>query len=92
MYQKEGIKSFYRGLLPSLFMSLYGVIQMYSYEILCYKLNYDSGKAKKISWDNMAVPFFIGGLSRSIASATLHPVNIVRMRLQMKTYSTDEFK
>ena len=26
MYQKEGLMSFYRGLLPSLFMSLYGVI------------------------------------------------------------------
>ena len=65
---------------------------MYTYEILCHKLNYDTGKAKKITWDNIAVPFMIGGTSRSIASATLHPVNLVRMRLQMKTYSEDEFK
>ena len=92
MYQKEGIRSFYRGLLPSLFMSVYGVIQMYSYEILCHQFKFDTGQAKKISWDNMAIPFLIGGLSRSIASATLHPINIVRMRLQMKTYSADEFK
>lgn len=73
-------------------MSLYGVIQMYAYEILCHRLNFDTGKAKKISWDNMIVPFFIGGTARSIASATLHPINLIRMRLQMKTYTADEFK
>ena len=81
MYQKEGIKSFYRGFVPSLFMCNYGVIQMYSYEVLCHSFNYDSGKAKKISWDNVMIPFLIGGTSRSIASCSLLPVNVVRMRL-----------
>lgn len=60
---------------------------MYSYETLCHFLGYDSGKAKKISWDNMFIPFMVGGTARSIASTTLLPITIVRMRLQMKTYS-----
>ena len=81
MYANEGIKSFYRGFVPSLFMCNYGVIQMYSYETLCYMFNYESGKAKKISWNNMLVPFLIGGTARSIASTVLLPVNVVRMRL-----------
>lgn len=92
MYLNEGLKSFYRGFVPSLFMCNYGVIQMYSYETLCYTFNYDSGTAKKISWNNMIVPFLIGGTARSVASTVLLPVNVVRMRLQMKTYSEEEMK
>jgi hypothetical protein len=88
MYYKEGVKSFYRGFVPSLFMSTYGVIQMYSYENLTHLLGYTSGQTKKMSWDNLFVPFVIGGTARSIASITLLPINVVRMRLQMKTYSS----
>ena len=43
-----------------------------------------------MSWDNLIIPFFIGGTSRSIASTTLLPMNVVRMRLQMKTYTKSE--
>ena len=32
MYRQEGIRKFYAGYVPSLFMSLHGVIQMYVYE------------------------------------------------------------
>lgn len=92
MYQEEGIKGFYRGFVPSLFMCNYGVIQMYTYEVLCYNLGFDSGKAKKMSWDNVLIPFFVGGTARCTASCALLPVNVVRMRLQMKTYSEEEFK
>ena len=81
MYQQEGVKSFYRGFVPSIFMSTYGVIQMYSYEVLTHALGYKSGQCKKISWDNLLVPFVIGGTSRSIASTALLPINVVRMRL-----------
>ena len=86
----EGIHSFYRGFVPSLFMSTYGVIQMYSYEVMTHTLGYESGINKKITWDNMLVPFIIGGTSKSLASATLIPINVVRMRLQMKRYSAEE--
>ena len=92
MLQKEGIQSFYRGFVPSIFMSTYGVIQMYSYEVLTHSLGYSSGQAKKMTWDNMLVPFIIGGTSRSIASVSLLPINVVRMRLQMKKYTQEEIE
>lgn len=54
---------------------------MYSYESLTHLMGYKSGNSKKMTWDNMIVPFVIGGLSRSLASITLMPINVVRMRL-----------
>jgi hypothetical protein len=68
-------------------MSTYGVIQMYSYEVLMHILGYESGSMKKITWDNLFLPFIIGGTSRSIASTFVMPLNVIRMRLQMKTYN-----
>ena len=65
---------------------------MYSYEVLTHLCGFESGVAKKITWDNMLVPFLIGGISRSLASCTLMPVNVVRMRLQMKKYTVNEIK
>ena len=92
MYTNEGIKSFYKGFVPSIFMSTYGVIQMYSYEVLTHLCGFESGVAKKITWDNMMVPFLIGGISRSLASCMLMPLNVVRMRLQMKKYTLNDIK
>lgn len=40
----------------------------------------------------MLVPFIIGGTSRSLASCTLMPINVVRLRLQMKEYSDEEIR
>lgn len=40
----------------------------------------------------MWIPFLAGGLSKCIASITLLPMNIVRMRLQMKKYTADQLK
>ena len=65
---------------------------MYSYEVLTHSLGYESGAAKSMSWDNMLVPFIIGGTSRSVASIALMPINVVRLRLQMKGYSEEEIK
>ena len=65
---------------------------MSSYEMLTHAFGFESGAAKKITWDNMLIPFFIGGTSRSLASCILMPVNVVRMRLQMKSYTTEEIK
>lgn len=44
MYYNEGIQSFYRGFVPAIFLSTYGVIQMYSYEILTHLSGYESGR------------------------------------------------
>ena len=40
--------------------------------------------------ENFLIPFLTGGLSKSIASFTLMPINVVRLRLQMKQYSAKQ--
>lgn len=90
MLLNEGPKSFFRGYIPSLFLATYGMIQMYSYENINFLLGYHSGL--KMTWDNFMIPFMTGGFSKCFASATLMPVNVVRLRLQMKKYSAEEVK
>ena len=73
-------------------MSWYGVIQMYSYEGISHVLGYETGQMKKITWDNLMVPFMVGGSARFIASSFFYPLDSVRIRLQMKTYTRSEMK
>eukprot|EP00347_Sterkiella_histriomuscorum_P013088 403366067 len=88
MYKHEGIKGFYRGFVPSIFLSTYGIIQMFTYENINHILGYNSQSKNKDMW----IPFFTGGLSKSVASITLLPVNVVRMRLQMKKYTIEQIE
>ena len=90
MFVNEGIKSFFKGYVPSLFLATYGMIQMYSYENINFLLGYTSGQ--KMTWDNFMIPFITGGFSKCFASAFLMPINVVRLRLQMKKYSEAELK
>jgi len=85
MMVNEGPTSFFRGFLPSLFMSSYGMIQMYTYENINFLFGFKSGQ--KMTRDNFFIPFLTGGFSKCVASATLAPINVVRLRLQMKKYS-----
>ena len=87
MALNEGPKAFFKGLAPSILLSSYGIIQMYSYENVNLFFGFKSGQ--KMSWDNFFIPFFVGGLSKSVASISLMPINVVRLRLQMKQYSSD---
>jgi hypothetical protein len=43
MMFKEGPRSFYQGFVPSMFLSCYGMIQMYSYENINHFLGFHSG-------------------------------------------------
>jgi hypothetical protein len=79
MLRNEGPLSFFKGFLPSLFLSTYGIIQMYAYENINFILGYQSGM--KMTTENFFIPFMTGGLSKSIASFTLMPINVVRLRL-----------
>jgi hypothetical protein len=40
--------------------------------------------------DNFLIPFVTGGFSKCLASALLLPINVVRLRLQMKRQTTQE--
>jgi hypothetical protein len=77
MFVNEGIKSFYKGFLPSIFLSFYGVIQMFSYENINFLLGYNPKEKNQ----NMAIPFLTGGFSKCVASACLLPLNVIRLRL-----------
>jgi hypothetical protein len=43
MLVNEGVKSFFKGYVPSLFLATYGMIQMFSYENINFLLGYQSG-------------------------------------------------
>ena len=60
---------------------------MYGYENINYYAGYQSGQ--RMTKENFIVPFLTGGLAKSIASFTLMPVNVVRLRQQMKQFSKD---
>ena len=92
MYKNEGLKSFYKGFVPSIFLSLYGVIQMFCYENVNYLIGNSNRQDPNSKGSNFIVPFFTGGISKSFASACLMPLNVVRMRLQMKNYTEEEVK
>lgn len=79
MLLNEGVKSFFKGYVPSLFLATYGMIQMYSYENINFFLGYTSGQ--KMTWENFLIPFMTGGFSKCFASAFLMPINVVRLRL-----------
>ncbi|CAI2374329.1 unnamed protein product [Moneuplotes crassus] len=86
MWSKEGPTSFYRGFPAACLLSIYGVIQMTCYENLNKLFGYkESEKSyKKIS------PFFIGGISKCLASTLLHPLTLVKTRQQKQRFSTKE--
>jgi len=60
---------------------------MYCYENLNNLLGFKSGQ--NMTKDNFLVPFVVGGLSKSLASFTMMPMNVVRLRLQMKQYTPE---
>lgn len=85
MLVTEGPSSFFKGLGPAIALSSYGVIQMFCYENVNHALGYQTGQ--KMTKDNFFIPFLTGGISKSLASCTLMPLNVVRLRLQMKQFT-----
>ena len=79
MAVNEGPTSFFKGIGPSVILSTYGIIQMYSYENINKFLGYQTGQ--KMTKENFLIPFLTGGFSKSLASLSLMPVNVVRLRL-----------
>jgi hypothetical protein len=88
MIINEGPTAFFKGMGPSILLSTYGIIQMYCYENLNNLLGFKSGQ--NMTKDNFLIPFVVGGLSKSLASFTMMPINVVRLRLQMKQYTPEQ--
>ena len=90
MAKNEGPKAFFKGFWPSIFLSSYGVIQMYAYENINFMFGYQSGQ--KMTRENFLIPFFTGGLAKSIASFSMMPLNVIRLRQQMKQFSKSQIE
>ena len=68
MLVNEGPSSFFKGLVPAMVLSSYGVIQMYTYENVNKLLGYQSGQ--KMTKENFLIPFHFLGFELGICSAT----------------------
>lgn len=81
LYRTEGIRGFYRGLLPSLFGVSHGAIQFMAYEQL--KNHWATGrKGGKEGLKNVDY-LVLGAVSKMFAGSITYPYQVVRARLQL---------
>ena len=87
LYREEGVKGFYRGLIPSLFGVSHGAIQFMAYEQL---KNYFALSIRGGSKDGLTNLDFLGlsAASKVFAGSITYPYQVVRARLQ--TYDAGE--
>lgn len=78
IYQYEGIKAFYKGLLPGLFGTIHGTIQFVSYEQM---KDFYIKKFHRTDFSTSIILTF-SALSKLIAASTTYPYQVVRTRLQ----------
>lgn len=85
IYKSEGIRGFYRGLLPSLFGVSHGALQFMAYEQLkIYRASSKPDGQRNLN----AVDFLLlSGLAKIFAGSATYPYQVVRARLQ--TYDAD---
>lgn len=80
LYRSEGIRGFYRGLLPSLFGVSHGAIQFMAYEQLKnrWALHRTGGKEGLTNLDYLQ----LSAVSKMFAGSITYPYQVVRARLQ----------
>ena len=80
LYREEGIRGFYRGLLPSLFGVSHGAIQFMAYEQLKnrWALSRKGGKEGLTNLDYL----YLSAMSKIFAGSITYPYQVVRSRLQ----------
>ncbi|KAK4501942.1 hypothetical protein PRZ48_007752 [Zasmidium cellare] len=86
LYESEGIRGFYRGLLPSLFGVSHGAIQFMAYEQLKnhWALSRKGGREGLTNVDYLT----LSAVSKMFAGSITYPYQVVRARLQ--TYDARE--
>ncbi|KAI4139552.1 MAG: hypothetical protein L6R39_006234 [Caloplaca ligustica] len=81
IYREEGIRGFYRGLVPSLFGVSHGALQFMAYEQL---KRYQAHRVGRAQGDLTAVDYlWLSGTSKVFAGTATYPYQVVRSRLQM---------
>lgn len=78
IYRSEGIKAFYKGLIPGIFGTIHGTIQFVSYEQM------KDFYVKTFHTTQFSTPMILtfSALSKLIAASTTYPYQVVRTRLQ----------
>lgn len=80
LWQTEGFKGFYRGLVPSLFGVSHGAIQFMAYEQL--KNKWAPSRGGKDQLTNMDF-LTLSAVSKMFAGSVTYPYQVVRARLQI---------
>ena len=79
--RQEGLRGFYRGLLPSLFGVSHGALQFMAYEQLkIYKGKHSAESQKDLTTMDFLV---LSGVAKVFAGSATYPYQVVRTRLQM---------
>lgn len=78
IYRAEGIRAFYKGLVPGLFGTLHGTIQFVSYEQM------KDFYSKTFQTTQFSTPIILtfSALSKLVAASSTYPYQVVRTRLQ----------
>lgn len=79
IYRSEGLRGFYRGLVPSLFGVSHGALQFMAYESLKRE------RAKQTQQGNLNATDYLllSGAAKIFAGSLTYPYQLVRARLQM---------
>ncbi|KAL9129849.1 MAG: hypothetical protein Q9217_001804 [Psora testacea] len=81
LYRCEGLKGFYRGLVPSLFGVTSAALQFMAYEqFKIYRSQSIAGAQKELSATDYLI---LSGLAKVVAGSVTYPYQVVRARLQM---------
>ena len=84
LWKTEGLKGFYRGLIPSLFGVSHGAIQFMAYEQL--KNHWSTSRGGRDNLTNLDF-LLLSAASKMFAGSVTYPYQVVRARLQ--TYDAD---
>ncbi|KAH0355854.1 hypothetical protein KCU83_g1544, partial [Aureobasidium melanogenum] len=84
LWKTEGLKGFYRGLIPSLFGVSHGAIQFMAYEQL--KNHWSTSRGGRDNLTNLDF-LLLSAISKMFAGSVTYPYQVVRARLQ--TYDAD---
>ncbi|KAN0047349.1 hypothetical protein ACTA71_001731 [Dictyostelium dimigraforme] len=76
----EGFKGLYKGVIPSLWLTFHGGIQMSCYEHI--KFYFSSSSGKSLNSLSTTEIFIAGSISKFLASTILYPFQVVKTRLQ----------
>lgn len=84
MLRQEGIMSFYKGLMPSMWSLMHVAVQFPLYEKLKQVLHIEDSQGSQFTLDNAIHLIAASSASKLVASLTTYPLEVVRIRMQIQ--------